>query len=226
MNHINRFVTLNILLFWACINVHADIITFESIPGGTPTEGMSISNQFQAEFGVSFSFQDGSAPVLAQVGGPATAFRGFNFQADTPAPGVDAGSFFLTDDGFINAPPSPLIISYSVAVSAASGIILDIDHNEAWQVQAFDANNNLLETINLGPNNQLDGSATAWEFDRALDDIQQIQLAYTGETGVNVGLAFDNFSPSSALSIPEPSSAVFLFVSVLTVSMRRRRRFG
>ena len=134
MNHIKRFFAFNVLLFTACLSVHADTVTFESIPGGTPIDGMTIDNQFEAEFGVRFSLEGGGAPVLAQVGGPLTAFQGYNGQNDNPAPGTNVGSYFLTDTGSLSAPSQSLIIDYVTAVSAASGIVLDIDQNEASPV--------------------------------------------------------------------------------------------
>jgi len=76
---------------------YATVIDFESIPGSTPSDGMSISTQFQATHGVIFSLEGGGSPVLAKVGSPLTAFLGYNLQDAQPAPGTNVGDFFLTD---------------------------------------------------------------------------------------------------------------------------------
>ncbi|MFK7888474.1 MAG: thrombospondin type 3 repeat-containing protein [Gammaproteobacteria bacterium] len=174
----------------------AQDIDFESIAGEPSVDGLSISNQFADTLGVVFSLANGNSPVLAQVGLPQTAFQGFGLQADQPAPGTNAGQFFLTDDGIVGAPPSTLIIDYLAPVAAASGIILDIDGTEEWTIEALDGDGNVLTTVVLEPNNNLDGSATLWTFDEGLPVIAQITIAYSG-TQTIVGLAFDNFSPSS-----------------------------
>src|SRR5262245_23907604 len=174
----------------------AQIITFETIPGfGSPIDGMSIGTQFQSTFGVTFGLEGGGSPVLAMVGGPQTAFEGYNFLPDQPAPGTNVGSFFLTDDGVVAGPPTPLIVSYASPVAAASGVLLDIDGTEAWQIQARNASNAVIDIVNLGPNNSLDGSATSWMFSHGSADIFSIRLVYTGSQTGGVGLAFDNFSP-------------------------------
>jgi hypothetical protein len=205
-----------LMMLWAGLissgNISAATIDFETIPGGTPLDGLSISTQFLASNGVSFSLENGGSPVLAQVGAPRTAFEGFDLLPDQPAPGTNAGQFFLTDDGVVGAPPSPLLIDYSSPVSAASGIILDIDGTEEWTIEALDSTGGLLSSLILGPNNTLDGSATVWSFDLGSAAIERIRFQYTGAQNV-VGLAFDNFSPSSAV-VPIPPAA-WLFGSGL-----------
>lgn len=175
---------------------NAQTIDFESIPGAAPADGLSISNQFAETSGVIFSLANGSNPVLAQVGPPQTAFQGFGFAPDQPAPGTNVGQFFLTDDGVVGPPPSTLLIDYLEPVAAASGVILDIDGTEEWTLEAFDGAGNVLATVVLGQDGTLDGSATLWAFDEGVAVIEQISLRYTGIQNI-VGLAFDNFSPSS-----------------------------
>jgi len=203
------------IMLWASLinsaNISAATIDFETIPGGTPSDGLSISTQFLASEGVSFSLEGGGNPVLAQVGDPRTAFQGYNLLPDQPAPGTNAGQFFLTDDGVVGAPPLALLIDYSSPVSAASGIILDIDGTEEWTIEALDDSGGLLSSLILGPNNTLDGSATVWSFNLGSSAIKRIRFEYTGDQNV-VGLAFDNFSPSSAVPIPP---ALWLFGSGL-----------
>ena len=194
-----------VALFVAATSLRAQTITFETLPdGSTPTDGMQISTQYQASFGVSFSLEGGGFPVIAKVGAPTTAFLG---PPDSTAPDQPAsqhlakvGSFFLTDDGRIDTVPKPLLISYTTPVRQASGMILDIDSPEQWRVEARDATNALLESVILTPDSYDagDGGVTPWAFTRSTADISLIRISYIG-SGSIVGLGFDNFSPSSAL---------------------------
>jgi hypothetical protein len=214
------------LLVWAATlhvgqsDLIADTITFETLPGGTPSDGLEINTQFEATFGVTFALENGDSPLLAQVGAPLTAFQGFNLLPDEPAPGINVGSFFLTDDDVVSGSAPALIVSYTNPVAAASGILLDIDGTEAWQIQARDSSNVVIDTLNLSANNTLDGSATQWSFNHASADIFSIRMVQTGNQAL-VGLAFDNFSPSSA--IPEPSSLAVLGLTGATILRRRKR---
>lgn len=190
--------------------LHAQqIIDFERLPNGSvPTDQMVISNQFQAAFGVSFAFTNGAFPRIAQVGLPRTAFYSSPYGADTPAPGQNCGTFFLTDNGNVGKPPPPLIVSYSTNVSAVSGVILDLDQQEAWNIEARNGTN-ILAIVHLTTSspNAGNGRAVPWKFQRATNDITSIWITYTGATNVDVGLAFDNFSP--ALSIAPPTLNAF-----------------
>ena len=184
-----------------CTAAFAEVIDFESIPGGSPSDGLTISTQFLSTHGVTFSRGDGGSPVLAQVGAPRTAFQGYNLLPDQPAPGTNVGQFFLTDDGVVSGPPSPLLIDYTTVVAAAGGVIIDIDGQEEWTVEAFNDDGAIIGTVILGPNNTLDGSATHWSFDFGTPVIKKISLSYTGAQTSGVGLAFDNFTPSSPVPI-------------------------
>ncbi|MFK8029875.1 MAG: proprotein convertase P-domain-containing protein [Gammaproteobacteria bacterium] len=208
---IARTLIMPLLLSAPCVLAQSsETVTFETIPGGTPTDGLPINTQFLADFGIAFSLEGGGFPVLAQVGEPRTAFQGFNLLADQPAPGTNTGSFFLTDDGGIAGPPTPIIISYANPVAAASGVLLDIDGMEGWQIQARDANDSVIDTVDLVPNLILDGSATLWSFTRPTADIHSIRMVYTGTQTNFVGLAFDNFSPAAptGLFCSSPDAAI------------------
>jgi hypothetical protein len=176
------------------------VIDFETFPDGTiPTDGQSISNQYESAFGVTFSLETGESPVIAKVGPPRTAFAGFGGD-DMPRPDINVGQSFLTDDGVVGAPPSPLIIDYSVPVQGASGVIIDIDFSEQWTVEAYDAADKILDSIVLTPAGN--GSASPWRFDFPTPVINRIRIRYTGGGGNNIGLAFDNFSPASGFLPP------------------------
>jgi hypothetical protein len=99
-------------------------IDFETIPGGTPQEGLIISDQFTVTHGITFALENGEYPVLAEIGGRETAF-GSAYGADEPAPGQGIGEYFLTDDGVLSGLEAiPLIVYYDPPTSAASGVIL------------------------------------------------------------------------------------------------------
>jgi len=195
----------------ATVLAQTNIITFETLPDGSRLSGGTvIANQFLASHGVRFQFEDGSYPLIRIVGGNVngrpTAFRGWpNGSGDnTPAPGQNIGTRFLTDDSEVGAPPAPLIVSYVRPVDSASGYILDIDFDEAWDVEARTAANEVVARVHLQAGTPLtgDGIATPWSFRRPTADIQSIRIRYTGDTNANVGLAFDNFSPARALPVP------------------------
>lgn len=173
--------------------VQAVIIDFESIPGGSPYEGLLISDQFLTTAGVSFSLEGGGFPVLAEVGFPLTAFE----PGDTPAAGQRIGSFFLTDTASLSGDTPPaVIINYSIPTALASGVLLDIDFNERWTIEALDSAGVLLETINLNSGAPCTGDAlaTPWSFERSTNDISSIRLSGIRPGGAGYfGLGFDNF---------------------------------
>lgn len=202
--------------------ISAQTIDFETLPDGSPTtDGMIISNQYSAAYGVSFQFEDGTYPQIAKVGKPATAFWGppNNSTADTPAAGQNVGTSFLTDDGnILTGPKSALIISYVTAVSNVSGVLIDIDFNESWLIQARDSKSNVIDSIELTKTsyNAGDGLATPWAFHHQTADIASVGIVFTG-SGSTVGLAFDNFSPASAIT-PGPASLGIQFYPGLTIT--------
>ncbi len=201
--------------------ISAQTIDFETLPDGSPTtDGMIISNQYSAAYGVSFQFADGTYPQIAQVGPPLTAFKGppNSTTPDEPAAGQNIGTNFLTDDGVVGLPPPPLIISYVTAVSNVSGVLIDIDFNESWRIEARDAQSNVLDSLALTPTsyNAGDGLATPWAFHHETADIASVRIVFTG-SGTTVGLAFDNFSPASAIT-PGPASLGIQFYPGLTIT--------
>jgi PEP-CTERM motif len=216
--HINLVLTACTLLGLATSkSAFAATIDFESIPGAY--EGMEIGNQFQTSHGVTFSLEDGSLPILAQVGGPGMAFSGGIYGSDTPAPGQHVGQFFLSTPR--SKKRMPLIISYSTPVSGLYGELLDIDGPqgwEAWRIEARDNTGSLIDSVKLNSGNPGTGNgiATPWSFNHKNADIYSIRMVYTGQH-TTPGLAFDNFSrtsssPEPEKSVPEPSSALGLLV--------------
>jgi hypothetical protein len=173
------------------------VITFELVNGEPPTEGDEISDQFRAEFGVSFALENGTLPKIAQVGEPATAFE----PDDNPREGQGIGSFFLTEDGevFNGLDASPLIVTFDTPTSAASGQILDIDFGEVFLVEARDADGNVLEetTVSDGDPGTGNRNAAVWSFERESADVYSIRLSGTRRRAGGFGLGFDNFNPTS-----------------------------
>jgi hypothetical protein len=178
------------------------LIDFATFPGGIPSEGLLISNQYAAQLGVTFALENGTSPVLAEVGSPRTAIQGPDNSDDTPTAGQSAGQFFLTDDGVVQGMPSALIVTYGNPVSDPQGVIFDIDGagsiHEEWTITARDTGGAVIDTVvptrPTTPGTG-EGLAAAWSFSRAMQDIKSIRFAYTGN-GSSTGLAFDNFSPS------------------------------
>ena len=140
--------------------------------------GSEMCIRDRASDGIVFELEDGSHPVVAEVGDPVSAF-GSNFGGDTPAPDQGVGSFFLTDDGVLAGLLSPaLIVSYDPPTSAASGVILDIDLGEEFTIEAKDDNGRVVDTITLTAGDLLagDGVATPWSFSRINPDIYSIRF--------------------------------------------------
>jgi hypothetical protein len=140
--------------------------------------------------------------------------------ADRPQDSTNVGTRFLTDDTN-HGVSGNLLIEYLAPVEAASGEILDVDRRgpgararyEEWTVLAFDEDwievaRDVL-TAPQGPDPSQrhcdqgfgpgDGAALPWTVESRTRrfDIRYILLAYTGTVPADeVGLAFDNFTPS------------------------------
>ena len=190
------------------------LLDFESIPGSVPSEGLVIDTQFEPSLGMTFALEDGTAPHLAAVGEPTTAFE----PNDRPDEGQGTGTFFLTDDGVLastSAPP-PLIVSFSTPVDSASGVVLDIDFSETFTIQARDGSGNVLEevVISAGDEGTGDGKATPWAFKRAAADVASIRFVGFRSSG-RFGLGFDNFTTCAPGRVTSASETLPRDVSLL-----------
>jgi outer membrane protein OmpA-like peptidoglycan-associated protein len=176
-------------------------IDFETVPGESVREGLTIDTQFAASHGVTFRLEQKGAPTLAGVGAPVTAFEGPLRSPDTPAPNQGVASFFLTDDGTLlemNAPA--LVVSYDPPTAAASGVVLDIDFDEIFTIEARGSTGSVLQTLTIraGDRGTGDGIATRWAIDRPSSDIHSIRFAGRRTKAGGFGLAFDNFCSRSS----------------------------
>jgi len=238
-----------LLLFSLVQNSQAATIDFELLPNGDiPTEGTVISDQFEAAYGITFSLTNGGSPVLvggstvltggaAGLGSYRALGSGFfgpglfspDTNPDTPAHNQPVGTFFLTDDLQLGL-SSDLVITYTNPVSAASGVILDIDNSEEWTITAYDSANNVVGVVILSfdQSDTGDGIATAWSFDHGdMNDIAKI--VFHGERtdpgnypSELFGLAFDSFSSSSPI-VPAPASFLLLLSGLIGLLRFTRR---
>ena len=184
------------------------LVGFETIPTGTLAEGLAISNQYTLSDGITFNLAGGIEPILAQVGSPGYAFTGFGGVDDLPAPGQNVGIFFLVDPSthLQGGVPLDLLVAYSTPSQFASGVILDIDGNEGWLVQALNSSAVPIDSLALNPGSPGAGDAlaTTWSFSHAGADIAGIRIHYNGTQTSNIGYAWDNFS---TVPVPEPGVA-------------------
>ena len=188
-----------------------EVIDFETPQGSNWVEGVEVFEQFwDRPCGVRFFLDhvgSNNHPVLAMVGAPQTAFYGVSGAsacgtsgpADMPLPSANAGCFFLTDDGMIaaNTPPADLWIEFNNLVREASGVLLDVDTQEEWEIQAYDGNTAVgsLLTINSSSPGWGHGDAAPWEIalNNPNERFDRVQFHYVGGTDSGMGLAFDNF---------------------------------
>jgi hypothetical protein len=212
---------------FACLTAsfcaNAAVIDFETIPGGIPQDKLAISTQFVDLYGVEFSLLGGGTPYLEKVGGGDSGNGFFNQgkgEYDVAANGFSdrLGDYFLRfgTGGLPYVPGPTLLVNYTAPVSAASGEIWDIDATniayDQWVVSAKDEFGNTIQSITspkgLLFNNvdSLDSKPWVWSFELAESEISSIAVSFSGEGSV-MGLAFDNFSPSSSAPAPAPAPA-------------------
>ncbi len=196
--------------------VGAQVIDFETIPGGTPVDGLPISTQFLASHGIEFQLEGGGVPVLAEVGSPTTAFR------PNDNPDEDQGSFFLTDDGSLSNDAADLLVLYDTPTANASGVILDIDGTEIFTIEARNAANEVVATQVIEDGDPLTGdrNSTPWSITRPAADIFSIRFSGERPGGGVFGLGFDDFSARGDSTCARAVSVACLLDDRFEVSVR------
>lgn len=147
---------------------------------------------------MSFSLEDGTDPILAEVGGNTTAF-GSSLGNDTPIPPDAMGRFFLTDDGQLQGLESPaLILDFQIPIDSFAGCIVDIDFGEEFIIHARDENENIIlaDTITDGDPGTGDGLLSCWGFNLpgCQGAIHSIRFAGFRTQAGAFGLGLDSFS--------------------------------
>jgi len=193
---LRRCVWRAVLLFMP-VTAFAATINFEKINEVVPFEGMSISNQFEPYYGITFrrSTNAGSRPpAIARTGFPGLAFNRSGAEDDTPVSAI-FGQYFLYDGG-----DETLIMDFTGPVSQASGYIIDIDVREVVVVSAYAdrTGTNALDfrIFNAGDPNTGDGVGTFWSFSRVTNDILRIEITRSGPAGYD--LISSNYTPPPA----------------------------
>jgi hypothetical protein len=188
----------------------AQVIDFETIPGGEPAVGLVISDQFEATYGVRFSVSDGTDLVLGDYGGEFQGWVDDSLANDVLQPGYDRGQFFAVYPG-AQTPGRYLVIEYVIPTSAAAFDIIDIDdgpgnnpgNEEQWTIRIFDASDSLIAVtvITAGDPGTGDAIPTRYSVDfEGAQSIARIEVEYTGRAQTP-GLAFDSFSPAASAGV-------------------------
>ena len=187
-----------------------NILDFETVLGAVPIEGMSISNQFVAQFGISFR-TPGSFPVIARKGYPLAGFWTGDIGAATTYDTIEPqdtnaaafGQFFLTRDSDSRR---TIIMDFVIPVSRATGFILDIDGREEATITAYRDDGvsmvGQLVITNTSPGAGAQRGAP-WSFSRPTNDIHQIRFFVTTSPGP---YGLDNITSSFAPPAPQAAA--------------------
>ena len=223
----------------------ASVIDFETTPaGGIPTDNQVLTAPYPITGGgtVKFFFDvNGNGiydagiddnPIFEQAGQDGTdAFNstvtGLN---DTAAPGFTGqlGNYFLRHPLPFSLPPA-FIADYSTSqtITGLSGEIWDIDsgaqgNTEQWLVEVLDGANTVLasQLSPLGNSAALDSLPWTFAFSGLPAGVDKVRLTFVGTKTTGIGLAFNNFSPTTA--VPEPTGAAACLAGGLLLHRRRR----
>ena len=208
--------------------------------GVTVTFGFDTNNDGIADLAAAFEDTlDEDSNVEPEFGYCSTNYGSFPCTADQAATGYEEqlGDFFIRSAGAHAANWDSFIIQYDAptAVTAASGEIWDIDRGSAgWEkfyVSAYDDIGNVLAT-ETSPQGMyehnpatLDAKPWAWTFS-GLSDIDKIVFTRSTEPGAKpyFPLGFNNFNPTSAVVVPEPSTALLVGLGLAGIAARKRSR--
>lgn len=174
------------------------VVSFENIDGEPVAEGLAIGEQYWESHGVRFTNSEpGHDLVLAKVGAPFRAFRGYLGTADMPFPGATVGQFFLTDTHQgAGTRAGPFRLEYRWPVSRISGVFLDVNEQESWRAEAFDASGASRGSVQIFPT-LLPGSAMSWSLETDDKVITRVEITFTGTAPPSgVTFALDNIGGS------------------------------
>ncbi|OJW17084.1 MAG: hypothetical protein BGO49_08025 [Planctomycetales bacterium 71-10] len=254
---IASFVALGCLACAPAAALAGDMIDFETRPNGAaPGDDARLGNPYSLSGGgtVRFFFDangndaydDGVdvLPRFEEVGEDDDGgFDGFasstvgagTFDRARRGYGAQLGRFFLRQPDGIGVLPGPFVIAYDTAqaIREFSGEIWDVDAGERWRVDVLDAAGSVLRTLlspqGVGGPDGLDSLPWLFGFKDLPDGVTSIRLTFVGEKTDNIGLAFNNFSPTFAVAgsvVPEPSALALMGPATalgLAAAARRRR---
>jgi hypothetical protein len=115
-------------------------------------------------------------------------------------------------------------------ITALSGEIWDIDGSQGGTeqliVDVLDASNNVLtsQLSPLGNSLALDGLPWTFSFSGLPAGVDKVRLTFVGTKTSGIGLAFNNFSPTTAVTEPGGASLLGLGAAITLVKFARRRR--
>ena len=180
-------------------------IDFEAVSGQNFFAGMPVTDQFAASHGVRFSTLSGAPVLLGGYGAndPVAYYGGPDNTANYLADHQNAGKFFITDGHKQSDATDTLVVTYDDPTDAAALDLVDIDFSETYVVRAFNANDELVDEVQIESpvDNYRDGQMTRFIV-RAADPTNLIQKLHifgfipTGLSGIGFGV--DNFSPRCA----------------------------
>ena len=205
--------------------------------GVTVTFGFDTNSDGVADLAAAFEDTlDENAAVEPEFGYCSSNYGSFPCTADQAATGYEEqlGDFFIRASG-AQTDWDSFIIQYDAptAVTAASGEIWDIDRGslgwEKFYVSAYDDLGNVLAT-QVSPQGKyehnpatLDAKPWAWTFS-GLSDIDKIVFTRSTEPEAKdyFPLGFNNFNPTSAAVVPEPSTALLVGLGLAGIAARKR----
>ena len=232
------------LIGLSATHTSAAVIDFETTPaGGIPVDDTPLATPYNIAGGgtVSFFFDangnntfDSGVDILPvfEAYGP-DVLDGFanatTLMNDTANGGLagQLGSFFLRQFQ-PGTPPPPFIVDYNtvLTITALQGEIWDIDgaptNTEQWRVEVLDGANSILtsQISPLGNSLAMDGLPWVFSFTGLPAGVDKLRITFIGSKTNGLGLAFNNFDPTS---VPEPGAISLAAISVAAAMTVRRR---
>ena len=231
----------------------AGLLDFETTPSGaTPVDDALLTDPYTIPGGTVRFFFDlngnnafdagvDNFPRFERVGDDgANGFDGATTGvADTARLGYTAqlGSFFLRKQTDNTGPiGGPFIAAYDTTqtIRELSGEIWDIDGQadkgtEQWRVDVLNQSSQVLDSLTsplgtIDSSSSLDSLPWTFQFHNLPDGVAALRLTFIGSKTSEIGLAFNNFSPTVA--VPEPSSIVLATIAGVAFIVWSYRSFG